>query len=227
MISRDEAAGRRSYTPVRRFAASSSSSSGLEGGFETRTSSTGSTTPTPRKCAQTRLAMLRAKYGLRGEASHSAITRRRSSPGFRSGSSPPRNLGFTFFLVRKCCDSPAFAVEDDDFLGVVGVLAADLGEEGVEAVVVVHRPAVERMVVALGALDAHAHEHLGDVLGQLEAVELALVVVHRRDGHRAAVGGQEVDDDLVDRAVLADLVGQPVVVEQRVLVEKAARCCPG
>jgi len=50
--------------------------------------------------------MLRAKYGLRGEASHSAMTRRRSSPGLRSGSSPPRNFGFTFFLVRKCCDSP-------------------------------------------------------------------------------------------------------------------------
>ena len=49
-------------------------------------------------------------------------------------------------------------------------LAADLGEERGEAVIIVHRPAVERMVVALGALNAHAHEHLGDVLGDFQRV---------------------------------------------------------
>ena len=64
----------------------------------------------------------------------------------------------------------AAAVEDDRLAVVFALLAADLREEGGEAVVVVHRPAVERMVVALGALDAHAHEDLGDVLGRLQRV---------------------------------------------------------
>ena len=113
----------------------------------------------------------------------------------------------------------ALAVEDDDLLGVVRVLAANLREEGVEAVIVIHRPAVERMVMTLGTLEPHAHKDLGDVLRQLETIQLALIVVHRGDGHRTAVGGQEIDHDLIDRAILADLVGHPVVVEQRVLIE--------
>ena len=74
--------------------------------------------------------------------------------------------------------------------------------------------------MALGTLEPHAHEDLGDVLGQLESVEFALVVVHRGDGHRTAVGRKQFDDDLIDRAILADLIGHPVVVEQRVLVKR-------
>ena len=86
------------------------------------------------------------------------------------------------------CHLAAAAVEDDHLARIVGPLAADLREEGGEAVVVVHRPAVERMVVALGALDAHAHEHLGDVLRDLQRVGLVLVVVGGRILEGAALG---------------------------------------
>ena len=74
--------------------------------------------------------------------------------------------------------------------------------------------------MALGALDAHAHEDLGDVLAELQFVELGLVVVDGRIGDGATAGGEQVDDDAVDGHVGADAVGQPVVVEQRVLVER-------
>src|SRR5437762_234975 len=58
------------------------------------------------------------------------------------------------------------AVEDHGLARIVAGLAANLREESREAVVVVHRPAVEGMVVALGALNAHAEEDLGGVLRQ-------------------------------------------------------------
>ena len=115
---------------------------------------------------------------------------------------------------------PILIVVDDDFLRVVGVLPADLGEEGVETIVVTHRPAVERVVMALRALDAHPHEHLGHVFAEFKLIELSLVEVHRRVGDRATVGGQQVDDHLVQRLVLADTISQPVVVEERVFVER-------
>ena len=122
-------------------------------------------------------------------------------------------LWLNVLLGQEVLRFAALAVVHDDFLRIVGGLAADLGEEGVETVVIVHRPAVKRMIMALGALDTHAHEDLGDVLGQLEAVELALVVVHRRDGDCTAISRKQFDDDLIDRAVLANLIGHPVVVE--------------
>ena len=47
-----------------------------------------------------------------------------------------------------------------------------------------------------------------------------MVEVHRRVGDRATVGGQQVDDHLVQRLVLADTISEPVVVEERVFVER-------
>ncbi len=57
---------------------------------------------------------------------------------------------------------------------VLGALAGDLAEEGGESVVVVHRPAVEWVVVTLRALDARAHEDLGDILGDLLEVSCSI-----------------------------------------------------
>lgn len=48
---------------------------------------------------------------------------------------------------------------------VEAALLADLAEECGEPVVVVHRPALERMVVALRALQAHTKEHLRGFFG--------------------------------------------------------------
>ena len=137
---------------------------------------------------------------------------------FTSGDVAAEELGRHRAAGDRVGDLAAAAVEDDDLARVLGLLAADLGEEGGEAVVVVHRPAVERMVVALGALDAHAHEDLGGVLGELQRVGLDLVVVGGGVLERAAVGAEQLLDDLVHRHVVGELVLEPVVVEQRGLV---------
>ncbi len=74
----------------------------------------------------------------------------------------------------------AAAVEDDRLARIFAGLAADLGEEGDEAAVVIHRPAVERMVVALRALDADAEEGLRGVFRELQRIGLELVVIDAR-----------------------------------------------
>src|SRR5437868_5709082 len=68
-------------------------SSGFEAGLLTRTSSTGSIMPMPKKWPQTILPRLVAKYGFSGDASQRAMISRRSLPAV-SGAMPPRNLGF-------------------------------------------------------------------------------------------------------------------------------------
>jgi hypothetical protein len=112
-------------------------------------SSTGSTMPRPKKWAQTRLEMLGANSGLSVEVSHF---------GQRFAAIAARQIGFdTSEELRlhratadQMADFAATAVEDDRFSIILALLAADLREERGEAVVIVHRPAIERMVVALG-----------------------------------------------------------------------------
>ena len=119
----------------------------------------------PKKWAQTRLANEVANQGFSGEASHLARTTRRSLPA-TSGVVAAEELRLHHPAADRVVDLAAARVEDDRLAIVLALLAADLREEGGEAVVVVLGPAVERVVVALGALDPHAHEDLGDVLGQ-------------------------------------------------------------
>src|SRR3954466_7476820 len=74
----------------------------------------------------------------------------------------------------------AARIEDDRLARIGGRLTANLREERGKAVVVVHRPAVERMVMALGTLNPHAHKYLGHVFRNLEPVLLHLVIVRGR-----------------------------------------------
>ena len=70
-------------------------------------------------------------------------------------------MGFIVWPVRGWWTSPEPVGVDHLVVGQVALLAADLREEGGEPVIIVLRPALERMVVALGALDADAQEELG------------------------------------------------------------------
>ena len=73
----------------------------------------------------------------------------------------------------------------DNHVGrVFTTLAFHLGEERGEAIVVIHGPAIEGVVVALGALNAGPHENLGDILGEL----LNVLFGFKEVGRRAFVG---------------------------------------
>ena len=109
-------------------------------------------------------------------------------------------------------------IEHHRFPGILRLFAADLREETSKSVIVVHRPAIERMVVTLRALQTHAHEDLGHVLRHLQRLALNLIVVGGWIGKRAAITGQNFLHDFVDRHIVSNFVLQPVEVEQRVLV---------
>src|SRR5205807_6100701 len=87
----------------------------------------------------------------------------------------------------------------------------DPAEEGGEAVVVVLRPALERVVVALGALEADAEEDLGGGLGAGLRVAQGAVVVGRGPGVGAAPAGDQLAGELVERLALGDALPYPVV----------------
>ena len=69
-------------------------------------------------------------------------------------------------------------------------IAAHLLEEGLHAVIVSLAPAVERVIVTLGALRAETHEHLGYVLGCLQRVAFDLVEIRGRAA-KGPSGGTE------------------------------------
>ena len=109
----------------------------------------------------------------------------------------------------------ATAVEDDTLTGVFGRLAFHLSKEGGELIVIVHRPAVEGMVVALGTLDARTHEDLGDVLGELEDVFFHLEKVGGGIVEGSAFCAKKFDDEFIERHVAGDALAEPFVVVER------------
>ena len=138
-----------------------SSSSSLEAGFESRKSSTGSTIPRPIRWNQIRLTRLLAKNGLSGLGQPGGQADAAVGACGSSSTGPAQRLGLHHLAGAGLADVARSGGVDDLFVGQVALLAADLREEGGEAVVVVLGPALERMVVALGALDADAEEELG------------------------------------------------------------------
>ena len=76
-------------------------------------------------------------------------------------------------------------------------LAADLGEIGRQVIVLALRPALERMVVALIAVETHAQEQLGRVFHRLFRRAEDLVVGRRRIFERRAAGRQDRVHELV------------------------------
>ena len=150
--------------------ARASSSSGWTGGLARLRSSGGSASPLPKNWAQTQLAVgpgevrvvgrrhpvgqglarvvaLGDRHGLAVE--QSGLGRAAGCGGARPG---PSGLIVT---IGPCPSSPRRRPP-----------ALDLGEEGGQAEVIVLRPDVERVVVALGAAHPEAEEPLGRLLGR-------------------------------------------------------------
>ena len=172
-------------------------------------SSTFSTRPTPKKLAQIRLAIDRAKYGILGSGqpfcqAGSAIGRvveverldRRAAPAAgacRSWAGPARRTR------RRRGSGPRRPIEPSP----PHPFGPDPGEQAGHAVILVVGPFFERVVVALGAADREPEERLADVLGHIlgrlaERVEIGGAVLE------ALAGGR---DDLADEPVPGKAVG--------------------
>src|SRR5947209_6606921 len=93
------------------------------------------------------------------------------------------------------------------------VLLFHAGEKGGQTVVIVLRPALERMVVALGALHANAEEELGGRFRQILRIARDAVKISRWVGKGASPGNQQIADDVIERGISFDLLAQPVLVD--------------
>ena len=89
-------------------------------------------------------------------------------------------------------------------------LVADLREERPELIVLVLRPALERMVVALGAGEADAQEELRDVLGRGRGVAHDAHIVGGGILVGVAGGGDQFAHELIVRLVFGDGGADPV-----------------
>ena len=94
---------------------------------------------------------------------------------------------------------------------VVDDLVLDAREEGGKLVVIVLRPAIERVVVALGTLHAHAEKNLGSGLGPGVGVAQGPVVVGSRLLVGAAPAGDQLPGQQVERLVVGHRLAEPFV----------------
>jgi hypothetical protein len=103
-------------------------------------------------------------------------------------------------------------VVNDAFPRVFAVFASNLGEERDEAAIVFHGPPVERMVVALGALDSDSEECLGSVFCVFEGVWLGEEEVGRWILKVRAIGAEKARCDFVEWKIVVELLFDPRVV---------------
>ena len=96
-------------------------------------------------------------------------------------------------------------VVDDGLTIIFTGFPANLREQRGEAVIIVHCPAIKRMIVALGALDAHTHENLSGVLGQFQRIPFHLIEVAGGIAESSTAGAEEFLNNLVHRLVLLKL----------------------
>src|SRR5439155_21552631 len=126
-------------------------------------------------------------------------------------------------LARAQILHPTLARDEDDLFAVPFVfVAADFTfvlddlvfharKEVGPVVVIVLRPAVERMIVALGALQARAEEHLRRRFGARGGIAVGAVKVRRGTAVGAAAGSDEFAHEFVQRLVFGDALANPMV----------------
>ena len=151
--------------------ARASSRSSLADGLESRKSSTGSTMPLPFRWNQMRLTTDLAKNGLLGDVNHvGQHFAGDPGPAGSSAIAPPRNFGSITLpdarlghLAVRGWNTRSRPLPSCGVLPWIAriLLRLHAGEPRGHAVVIVLRPALERVVVALGALHADAEEELG------------------------------------------------------------------
>ena len=117
------------------------------------------------------------------------------------------------FPVTEVIHFAIAAIVNNCFAGIITRFTAHLREKCRETVVVVHRPAIEGMVMALRALDAHAHENLRGIFGEFQGIRLDLIIVGGGIAEVAFGGGENMLDDLVEGDVCEHLIAKPFEVE--------------
>ena len=90
-----------------------------------------------------------------------------------------------------------------------------LGEEGRQVVVLVLRPAFERMVMALVAVEARGQEQVRRVLHQRFGRAQRFVIRCGRVSFRRAAGGEDLAGELVVRCVGSDFAANPAAERGR------------
>src|SRR6266436_6491809 len=92
-------------------------------------------------------------------------------------------------------------------------LGGQTRKERGEAVEIILRPFLPRVVVAFGALDPHAEERLANVGGDVARIQLSRDEIEIRRGIvvQVPLPDQEFSYDLVVRTVFLNSVAQPVV----------------
>ena len=91
------------------------------------------------------------------------------------------------------------------------------GKECCQTVVVVLRPPFKRVVVAFGALHAHAKEQLGSRFSQVLRVACHTVKVGRGFGESAATSGYQIAYHLVEGSILFHPFADPMLEHLRSL----------
>src|SRR5256885_1677021 len=108
-----------------------------------------------------------------------------------------------------------------DFTFVLDDLVFHARKEVGPVVVIVLRPAVERMIVALGALQARAEEHLRRRFGARGGIAVGTVEIRRGTAVGAAAGSDEFAHEFVQRLFFDDALANPMMeVLHAFLVER-------
>ena len=94
---------------------------------------------------------------------------------------------------------------------VVDELVLHAREERGQLMVIVLRPAIERMVVALGTLHADAEKNLGGRLGPAVGVAQGPIVIGGRLVVGAAAAGDQFAGEFIERLVAGDGVADPFI----------------
>ena len=103
-----------------------------------------------------------------------------------------------------------------------GELVVDAGEEAGPVVIVVLGPALEGVVVALGALELGAEEDAGGAVSADLGVAVGAPPVGRWVFEGAAAGGDDLLGELVEGFVLGDAVADPIVEDAHAVVVELA-----
>src|SRR6188768_1974893 len=92
-----------------------------------------------------------------------------------------------------------------------GSAAVNAGEDGGEAVVVILRPAVERMIVAVGTPEANAEEHFTEILRFGASIRRTAMEVGRAVFPGITAGDEHLLGHLIERLPGLNLLANPVV----------------